>query len=95
MHQVIVTDPAFVVTSISGGSAARDYHWSDASLKQLESMVEAGTVDRRRTPSVFRGTEDYDRVRRVKFLPRSLVYDSPTNRGQPNDRDRCGQCRWP
>jgi hypothetical protein len=95
VHQVIVTDPAFVVSWVRGSPAAGDNHRSDASLKQLEGVVEAGTVHGRRTPGILRSAEDHDGIRGIEFLPRSLVYDSPTNRSQPNDRDRCGQCRWP
>src|SRR5271168_1943330 len=68
MHQIIVANAAFAKAGVEGRSAGGDDHRSELALKQIEGVVEARAIDRRRTARVFRRAKYSNRIRRMQFL---------------------------
>jgi hypothetical protein len=85
MHEVIMPHPTLTETGIRRSPAGCDDDRSNASLIQVKSMIEAGTVYRRWTPGILRRAEDHNRICRMNFLLRGFVQNPETYGAEPND----------
>lgn len=87
-EEVIATDSSFgdadvlVCASSEGNNGG-----SNLTVVEGDGVIEAGMVDGRGTAGVFGGTEDGDRVRRLRLVFRADLVDAVDNPASPGERN--------
>jgi hypothetical protein len=77
--QVVAPNATFSVTGVTTGTAGCDDEGGDTLTKQLEGVIQASTINGRRTARILRSTKDNNGGSWTHFISASLSNNADTH----------------